>query len=236
MYEFVDAHGERVTVRSARTLGGLLQCGAITAATPFRRAGAAAFGPAEDNSELQEIAVQIGVALGAARAVPDPRPPVPATAEAAAVPASQPEQPPAPPARASVPQVERLVPRASPWSRVSPARRRRTVRPFARSVGLVLLHLCGAGVLGVVARATAANASASRAWAELAMLAVTALFAHFAGQSLARRWPRPNGWAVSLASALFTGGAYALSGSPGLIVGLAAGVMLWRSLSQPRRY
>ena len=235
MYEFVDAHGERVTVRSVRTLGGLLQSGAITAATPFRRAGAPTFGPAEANSELQELAASIGVPLGAPRPIPDQRPPAPPPVDAARLPPSQPDQPRAPPARAGVPQVERLVQRASPWSRVAPPRRRSRVKPFARCIGLILLHLCGASVLGVVARAAVANASASRAWAELAMVAVTALFAHFAGQALARRWPRPNGWSVSLASALFTGGAYALSGSAGLIVGLAASIMLWRSLSQPLR-
>ena len=62
MYEFVDAHGERVTVRSVRTLAGLLQGGAITPLTPFRRAEDAAFGPAATHAELQELAAELKLA------------------------------------------------------------------------------------------------------------------------------------------------------------------------------
>ena len=243
MYEFVDVHGERVTVRSVRTLASLLQSGSITEATPFRRADDAAFGPAGRNPELQEIAAQVGVGLGAPRpGEPVPSPPAaplsPLATEPAPVESRLPYPPPAParPARASVSQVQRLVPRASPWSRFSPAKsRRRSVGTVARSTGLVLLSLCGAAVLGVVARAVVADASGSRAWAGLAMVATTALAGHYAGRTLARRYKRPNGWQVSLAAAMFTGGVYALIGGFGLFLALPACIMLWRSLSQPRR-
>ena len=255
MYEFLDAHGERVTIRSARTLAGLLQRGAITAATPFRRAEDAAFGPAAKHPELRAIAAQYGVgwdgvAGPAERQAPDP------AASLAAAPPARPgvTRPPGP--RASVPATPRtvtvpvtprvpaaaratpvLVARASPWSRYSrPARRNQgPAHRLVGSAGLVLLNLASAAVLGAVARFVVADASGARVWAMVSMVAVTALGGRYAGRVLAGRSPRPTGWAVSLAAAMFAAGCYGVAGAAGLVVAAAAAVPLWQGLSQPRR-
>ena len=75
MYEFTDAHGERVTVRSARTLGYLLSEGKIVPSTPFRRAGEPAFVPAVEHAQLRSIAAVLGIAWPAPKPVQDPGPP-----------------------------------------------------------------------------------------------------------------------------------------------------------------
>ncbi len=278
MYEFLDAHGERVTIRSVRTLVGLLQRGAITAATPFRRAEDAAFGPAGKHPELRAIAAEFGVALdgtaGAApRQAPAPpaatplaRPPAatpPARPPAATPPArppaaTPPARPPARTPRASVPAMPPrvvsprvvsptpavavrtapiLAARGSPWSRFAPPARprRRPANSLVGSTGIVLLNLASAAVLGTVARFVVADASHSRIGAMLSMVAVTALAGHYAGRVLAGRVPRPTGWAVSLAAAIFALGCYEVAQTAGLVVAAATAVPLWQRLSQPRQ-
>ncbi len=69
MFEFVDASGERTTVRSTRTLERLLRDGVINAATPFREAEGSDFAPAAASALLQRIAAEHGIALGAAPAI-----------------------------------------------------------------------------------------------------------------------------------------------------------------------
>lgn len=123
MYEFLDADGERVTVRSTRTLEMLLTQGRITGATRFRRAGEDEFGAAGSHPELQGIAVQLGIAL-----VPPskpvstkPRPSAPSPAATLAAPERPAPAPPAPPPPAMVvpaTPVPAPADEPSPWTPV----------------------------------------------------------------------------------------------------------------------
>ena len=264
MYEFVDVHGERVTVRSVRTLGGLLQCGTIVATTPFRRAEDASFGPAAKHPELLTIAAQLGVPLDGSRdlvarapipnlphaasaTLPVSAPPVTPTATPstprASVPLTKPS--PTPPNRAQTPAFSREPPVAaatiarparSPWSRMIPAARRRpSADVLAESAGVVLLNLASAAGLGVVARFVVSDATGSKPLAMMSLMAVTILAGQYAGRVVANRMPRPTGWAVSLAAALFGLGCYELDGSVGLITAVAASISLWVGLSRSPR-
>lgn len=115
MYEFLDADGERVTVRSTQTLEMLLTQGWITGATRFRRAGEDEFGAAGSHPELQGIALRLGVALA------------PRTAPTVAKPPRAPERPasrdpiPAPPPTLPFPDpVELPLPPAPEPPRAAP--------------------------------------------------------------------------------------------------------------------
>ena len=263
MYEFVDVHGERVTVRSVRTLGGLLQCGTIVATTPFRRAEDASFAPAAKHPELLAIAAQLGVPLDGSRDVAARGPtlsPPHAAANSATLPtstplvspAAKPSTPPAgvpsttpspPPLGKAQPIFRRQQPAAaatlarsarSPWSRRIPAARRRpSAEILAESTGIVLLNLASAAVLGVVARFVVSDATGSKPFAMTSPMAFTTLAGNYAGRVMANRFPRPTRWAVSLAAALFGLGCYELDGSVGLITAVAASIALWVGLSRP---
>ena len=267
MYEFVDVHGDRVTVRSVRTLGGLLQRGTIVASTPFRRAEDASFGPAAKHPELRAIAAQLGMALdnAAGTEARTPSPVLPQTASASAtqpiaaapvptaamppvsrtsVPPTKPVAQPSHQAKPLPPIWEQPLPAAtmlasgkSPWSRATPPgiRRQRSAETLAYSTAMVLLNLASAAVLGVVARIVMADVTGSHLFATGSMLAITILAARYAGRMVARRMPRPTGWAVSLAAALFGAGCYAMAGSVGVVIAVAATVSLWDRLSHSPR-
>lgn len=264
MYEFVDVHGERVTVRSVRTLSGLLQRGAIVAGTPFRRAGDACFGPAAKHPELRAIAAQSGVVLddskGMAAQVPSPAMPWPAPVSLAQpaspnpiLPGAMPQRqrtsvPPTGPAASQVRPVSHrlgqavsvatiMPPRISPWSRPMPPTSRLQPRAatLAGSAAIVLLNLASAAVLGVVARFVVANATGSRPLAMGCMLIATSLAGRYAGRIVATRVPPPPGLAVCLATAVFGIGCYGVAGVSGLIVTVAGVTPFWQCLRQTRR-
>lgn len=128
MYEYVDGQGQRVTVRSARTLGALLLDGRITGNTKFRRAEEPAFVPAGEHGELGRIAAEHGVWLAPlpepvaeqpdnpvaeTPALPD-KPQLPPAPAALAVAGSAQTQPPVPMARSSRAQSPQ-APRSRWW-------------------------------------------------------------------------------------------------------------------------
>lgn len=257
MYEFFDAHGERVTVRSARTLERLLGEGQITATTRFRRSDESDFTPAAGDAELREIADRLGIRFG----------PLPAAEEAttvAVVDAPEVELPDAampavmaPATRAkALPSTDgtaatRAIPRAgtpmvvsakSPWlpPQPTPAPRTRaalgaspnrtrttTAGDVARRIGVAFLHHAAAGFAGFVAGAIVIGITGNTGLFALGVLGGSGLAGYFAANRLAARPVAISDREVCVASALFGVACLVLTGGPGLVVAAPVCVGLW---------
>ncbi len=257
MYEFIDADGTRVTIRSARTLGLLLANARIKETTRFRLAEEPEFRPAGQHPSLVEIAAQAGVPFGVpaprATAVPQAGP-TPASLQAPApqIPTPMPRASHAPiaqapttdiaPRRGSVPPTAKptvaLAAAAGPVREPlsappkHEAERRRGANPLGQAFVVVAL-LLGAAVLGALAGAVAGGVTKSAVVGWLVTVAGASWLARLAGRRLVQRTPSLSRVEIGAGSAAFIAGCL-LAGWPGVIVGLPACAVLWSSLGRQR--
>lgn len=257
MYEFFDAHGERVTVRSTRTLERLLGEGQITAATRFRRSEEVAFGPAAQDPELRAIADRLGIQFGPScdpEAPPVPgalavepssgapavaEPVLPASAAKARRPVASAAGRAAPRAEASV-----VVPATSPWppapsSPVPAAPVARlllgtlakgggaAVEGAPRRIGIGILHHAAAGLAGLVTGSMLVSLTGSGALFWLGLVLGSGVAGFLAARPLASLRPPIGDWEVGSASFLFGMGCLALAGGSGVLVAVSACMGLW---------
>ena len=239
VYEFIDADGARVTIRSARTLRQLLENGRIGETTRFRLAEGGDYKPAAEHPALIEIAAQAGLPFGgaalgaAADGDAEPQLEVPAVVPPAvqdqptlgnAVAKRRGSVPQTAPAPAAIP-VQPWVPLTKPAAGEAP--RARGVA-FLDQVFVVFASLLGAAVVAVLlgGMVGAAGKSAVAGW--LVTVAAASWLARLAARRLAKRWPRLTNTRIGLASLAFLAGC-SLAGWSGVIVGLPACAVLWTS-------
>lgn len=259
MYEFINANGERVSVRSARTLVTLLSEGSIKGDTRFRRAEESTYVAAATHAELGRIAKDAGIALVAPqRPVPPPPELPPLEIEAPeAILLTRADIPPAPaprsllnePAPLSVensPSTMQTVPaRVQPRPLTATPTVPRPPPPSALALALqphqagwrvlvVVLHYFGMGAASIAAGTVVGGMSGSVAVGTLSAKAVFVAAGHVAGQMLVTQRGVPPGWEALLATALVCGVATAVGGVIGLILSVVAGAVLWRSLKATR--
>ena len=258
MYEFISHNGERVSVRSARTVGALLSDGSIKSETLFRRAEEPVYVSAATHAELGRIARDAGIVLVVATLpAPPPRPatippetlaPEPAPLDSAAArPAILPA--PSPTDRDPV-----LVDISSRARNIHPVQVRppsltatpTVSRPPPSSALTLAMHRAGWRVLVVIvyylgmAGASIAGGAViglitgSATGGGLSTIIVFLAAAHGAGCHLATRRDVPPGWEALLAIILVCAVATAVGRFGGLILSVLAGAILWRSLKSAR--
>lgn len=262
MYEFINRNGERVSVRSARTLVMLLSEGSIKGETPFRRAEEPAYVAAAGHAELGRIAKDAGMLLVSPPA-PEPTPPskpappeiqtlqsilrAPAHTSSPAVPIS------------SIGKRDPVKGEDSPWTSktaLGPMQPRpltatptapRPPPPSALALALqphragwrvlvVILHYLGMAAAGVTGGAVVGGVTGSVVLGGLSAILLFLASAHGAGRLLATRRAVPPGWEALLATALVCGTATAVGGFGGLVLSVVAGAILWRALKSPKTH
>ncbi len=232
MYEFVDPQGERVTVRSVRTLGALLASGQINAQTRFRRADGSEFGAAADHAELRTIAAGLGVDWAAERVQPAPE---------AAPAAPEPDPAPAPIAAPPKRRVEGSVPATPitppsqpailaplPWATVEPARRRAlpAVLDGARRTGLVLACYGGTVLGGVAVSLLVEGLLNNRAMGTVSMVGGAGGWAWCVAHTRPFRRQLFTRWELTAGSLLFLLASWGLAGTAGLVVAVPSCAVL----------
>lgn len=260
MYEFISHNGERVSVRSARTLGALLSDGSIKGKTLFRRAEEPAYVPAATHAELGRIARDAGIVLAAptvsaplprsAPTLPETLAPEPASLDSAA---SRPAIVPAPLPTDRDPAIVDISSRAR---EIRPVQVRpppltatptgsRPPPPSALALAIqrhragwrvlvVIAHYLGMATASIAGGAVAGSITGSAVGGRLSAMIVFLAAAHGAGRLLATRRDVPPGWEALLAIILVCAVATAVGGFGGLILSVLSGAILWRALNPPR--
>jgi hypothetical protein len=252
MYEFVDSQGERITVRSARTLGSLLISGRIGAETLFRRSEDPEFVAAWTHDELHRIAADVLVtlqsrSLDAATNVPDGSPVAPPerqVTEPIVVPLSSRDTSPRTrttqsPKSAVSPQTSMtstaarmaLAAKGTPYR---PPPKSPAIRAVQRVLFLPVL-LSGAALIGAIIGALGAGLTRSNGVGEIMGTLAFWGAACLAGRHVGRKHLLRPHWEALIGLGTFVLISLALAGGLGLLLSGLASAILWGSLRRYRR-